>query len=112
MPSGCFRPAGGDDLLACVEANAVWSVHVGVAKLRLLPTTEEYNRSNGDGVRNVDAHHAGLHVDLELTSEAAVSGEDRRTISIDVGVHELDRRGRSRPLARRTGQAQIFLLSR
>src|SRR4051794_3786996 len=64
-------PALGDDLGAGVEVDPVRPVHVRVAEQRRLPAAEAVIRDR-DGDGHVDAHHAGVALELELAGSAAV----------------------------------------
>ena len=87
--TGLRGPPGGDGLGAGVEVHAFGAVDVGVAQQRFLPSTERVvGNRGGDG--HVDAHHAGLDVQLETPGVAAVVGEDRRTVAELAGVDDLD----------------------
>src|SRR4051812_35572912 len=61
---GRVRPAGGDDLAACVELDAFGAVHVQVAEERGLPAAEAVV-GDRDRDRHVHADHAADHVVLE-----------------------------------------------
>ena len=63
-----------------------------VAEQAGFPTAEAVVR-DGHGDRHVDADHADLHVKLVLAGRAAVSSEDRRTITVLVAVDQLERLG-------------------
>ena len=80
-------PAAGDDLGARVEVDALGAVHVRVAEQARLPPAEAVVADrHRDG--HVDAHHADLHVELELAGRAAVAGEDGRAVAELVVVDE------------------------
>src|SRR5664280_955354 len=87
--SGRRRPAGGDRLQPGVEADALHAVDVGVAEQRLLPPAE---RVVGHGYRDgdVDPDHPDLHVATEPPGGTPVPGEDRRTVAVGIGVHQVD----------------------
>src|SRR4051794_1423847 len=57
-----IRPAGGDHLRSCVEVDSLGTVDVAVAEERVLPAAERVVR-HGDGDRDVDTHHSGLHLE-------------------------------------------------
>ena len=87
--AGLGGPADRDGLRAGVEVHALGAVDVGVAQQRFLPAAERVvGHRGGDG--HVDAHHAGLDVQLEAPSVAAVIGEDGRAVAELAGVDQLD----------------------
>ena len=89
ISAGLRGPADRDGLRAGVEVHALGAVDVGVAQQRLLPAAERVvGHRGGDG--HVDAHHAGLDVQLEAPRVAAVIGEDGRAVAELTGVDQLD----------------------
>ena len=94
------EPAGGDDLVAGVEAEALGAVRVGVAEQRGLPAAEGVV-ADRDRDRDVDPDHADLDLVLVPAGRAAVVGEDRGAVAVGVAVDQRrGRRRRSRPAAR------------
>src|SRR5438105_14586227 len=63
------------------------SVDVQVAEQRVLPAAERVVR-NGYGDGDVHADHPGLHLELELTRDAAVSRKDRGAVPVWILVDE------------------------
>src|SRR5579863_10556497 len=58
-------PTAGDHFAAGVELHALRTVNVEIAEERGLPTAEAVV-GHGHGDRDVDANHAGFHIELEL----------------------------------------------
>src|SRR5665811_846580 len=87
--AGRIRPAGGDHFVAGVEADAVRSVHVGVAEERVFPAADGVG-PDGHRNGNIDAQHACLHLDLELTGSPAFPGENGHPVTVEVVVDEFD----------------------
>src|SRR6476620_6671310 len=83
------EPAGGDDLVAGVEAETFGAVGVGVAEQRGLPAAEGVV-ADRDGYGDVDPDHADLDLVLVAAGGAAVVGEDRRAVAVRVAVHQLE----------------------
>src|SRR6476469_31517 len=79
------EPAGGDDLAAGVEVEALGAVGVGVAEEAGLPATAAVI-ADRDRDGHVYADHADLDLVLEPAGGAAVVGEQGRTVSVGVGV--------------------------
>src|SRR3954454_20569025 len=87
---GGVGPAARHDFSAGVEVDALRPVDVAVTEQRLVPAAEGVV-GDGNRDRHVDPHHAGLYVELELTGDAAVAGEDRRPVSVRIVVDQLQR---------------------
>ena len=66
---------------------AFGAVHVRVAEERTFPPAEGVIRHR-HRYRHIDAHHARLHIKLELPRRSAVSGEDGRPVAPRVFVDE------------------------
>src|SRR5664279_482843 len=81
------EPAGGDDLVAGVEVEALGAVGVGVPEKRGLPAAEGVITDRHRN-RHVDADHADLDLILVSAGGPAVVGEDRGAVAIGVGGHQ------------------------
>lgn len=83
------EPAGGDNLAAGEEVDALGAVGVGVAEERVLPAAEGVV---GHGYRDwhVDANHTDLNLVLEATCGATVVCEDCCAVAVGVGVDGVD----------------------
>src|SRR5919205_3064048 len=86
---GGFGPAGGDDLAAGVEGDAFRAVDVLVPEKGCFPPAEGVV-GHGDGQGHVDADHADVHGALELAGRGSRGGEDGGTVTVGVGVDQLD----------------------
>src|ERR1700693_6210696 len=73
-------PPGSDGLHVCVETNTLHAVHIVIAKQRALPSAKAVKR-HGHRNRNVDAHHAYLHLVGKSARRIAVTGEDANPVA-------------------------------
>lgn len=83
------RPAGGDSLQTCAEADTFEAVRVVIAEQGRLPATERVER---DGCRNwhVDAHHAEFDVVGKTMRCVAVASEDRNAVGLVMQMNQID----------------------
>src|SRR5580765_3159569 len=82
------RPAGGDDLRAGVERDALGAVDVVLPEERVLPAAEGVvGHRHGD--RDVHADHPDAYAALEPPRSLAARGEDRGAVAVRVGVDQV-----------------------
>ena len=82
-------PVGSDSLALSVETNTILSVEVVGTDEGLLGTSEGEERQ-GDGDGQVDSNLAGIDLVLELTSSSTRRGEDSSSVSVGVGIDDLE----------------------